>query len=257
MRRVIAHTSVVDELTDRLASAYGRLPIGNPMADGTLVGPMINRRGYDAMEAAIAAATGDGGKLVAGGGPGPRRRRPRRLLRAPGDRADGPCRPTSWRARRSPRCSTCCRTRTSRTAIDLNNAVPQGLSSSVFTSDQAEAELFLSPEGSDCGIVNVNIGTSGAEIGGAFGGEKETGGGASRARTRGAPTCAARPTRSTSPASSLWPGGRLHGLTTRTATASNARTDPRKPQARCRSPRRHGRPPIPGPVADRSSSTTS
>ena len=62
-------------------------------------------------------------------------------------------------------------------AIALNNAVPQGLSSSVFTSDQAEAELFLSAEGSDCGIVNVNIGTSGAEIGGAFGGEKETGGG--------------------------------------------------------------------------------
>ncbi|MFL6728876.1 MAG: aldehyde dehydrogenase family protein, partial [Sphingomicrobium sp.] len=62
-------------------------------------------------------------------------------------------------------------------AIDLNNAVPQGLSSSVFTQDLAEAELFLSAEGSDCGIVNVNIGTSGAEIGGAFGGEKETGGG--------------------------------------------------------------------------------
>jgi aldehyde dehydrogenase (NAD+) len=62
-------------------------------------------------------------------------------------------------------------------AIELNNAVPQGLSSSIFTNDQAEAELFVSPEGSDCGIVNVNVGTSGAEIGGAFGGEKETGGG--------------------------------------------------------------------------------
>jgi len=62
-------------------------------------------------------------------------------------------------------------------AIEINNAVPQGLSSSIFTNDQAEAELFVSPEGSDCGIVNVNVGTSGAEIGGAFGGEKETGGG--------------------------------------------------------------------------------
>ena len=176
MRRVIAHTSVVDELTDRLASAYDRLPIGNPMADGTLVGPMINERSYDAMEAAITAATGDGGKLVAGGG-----------------RVHEDLAPDAFYARpaivRMDRQTEVVARETFApllyvlpyddfdAAIDLNNAVPQGLSSSVFTSDLAEAERFLSAEGSDCGIVNVNIGTSGAEIGGAFGGEKETGGG--------------------------------------------------------------------------------
>src|SRR6478735_5560957 len=176
MRRVIAHTSVVDELTDRLASAYGRLPIGNPLADGTLVGPMINQRGYDAMEAAIAAATGDGGKLVVGGG------------RALEDEAPDAFYARPAIVRMDEQTDVVARETFAPLlyvlpyddfagAIELNNAVPQGLSSSVFTSDQAEAELFLSPEGSDCGIVNVNIGTSGAEIGGAFGGEKETGGG--------------------------------------------------------------------------------
>ncbi|KQW53766.1 aldehyde dehydrogenase [Nocardioides sp. Root1257] len=176
MRRVIAHTSVVDELTDRLASAYGRLPIGNPMADGTLVGPMINQRAYDAMESAISAATGDGGKLVAGGG------------RALDDVAPDAFYARPAIVRMDAQTEVVARETFAPLlyvlpyddfagAIDLNNAVPQGLSSSVFTSDQAEAELFLSPEGSDCGIVNVNIGTSGAEIGGAFGGEKETGGG--------------------------------------------------------------------------------
>ena len=176
MRRVIAHSSVVDELTDRLASAYGRLPIGNPMEEGTLVGPLIHRAAYEGMEAAIEQAAGEGGKLVAGGG---------RVLE---DAA-----PAAFYAKpsivRIDRQSEVVERETFapllyvlpyedfEEAIALNNAVPQGLSSSVFTSDQAEAERFLSAEGSDCGIVNVNIGTSGAEIGGAFGGEKETGGG--------------------------------------------------------------------------------
>ncbi|GAA1129250.1 L-piperidine-6-carboxylate dehydrogenase [Nocardioides aquiterrae] len=176
MRRVIAHRSVADELTDRLASAYDRLPIGNPMAAGTLVGPLVNRRAYDAMTSAVEQALADGGTLVAGGG------------RALADLA-----PEAYYARpaivRLEKQSDVVTRETFapllyvlpyddfREAIDLNNAVPQGLSSSVFTSDVAEAELFLSAEGSDCGIVNVNIGTSGAEIGGAFGGEKETGGG--------------------------------------------------------------------------------
>ncbi len=176
MRRVIAHTSVVDELTDRLVSAYSRLPIGNPMEEGTLVGPMINSAAYEGMERAIEQATSEGGKLVAGGG--------RELEEeAPG----------AYYARPSiVRMDEQTSVVTQETfapllyvlpyedfeeAIALNNAVPQGLSSSVFTSDQAEAERFVSAEGSDCGIVNVNIGTSGAEIGGAFGGEKETGGG--------------------------------------------------------------------------------
>ena len=176
MRRVIAHGSVIDELTDRLASAYGRLPIGNPMEDGTLVGPLINRAAYEAMEKAIERAANEGGKLVAGGG--------RELEGAA---------PNAFYARPSiVRIDQQTEVVAQETfapllyvlpyddfeeAIALNNAVPQGLSSSVFTSDQAEAEKFVSAEGSDCGIVNVNIGTSGAEIGGAFGGEKETGGG--------------------------------------------------------------------------------
>ena len=176
MRRVIAHSSIIDELTDRLVTAYDRLPIGNPMDDGTLVGPLIHRAAYEGMERAIEQAAHEGGKLVAGGG--------RELAEAAPDafyakpsivRMD---RQTDVVARETfapllyvlPYDDFA-------EAIALNNAVPQGLSSSVFTSDQAEAEKFVSAEGSDCGIVNVNIGTSGAEIGGAFGGEKETGGG--------------------------------------------------------------------------------
>ena len=176
MRRVIAHSSVVDDLTDRLASAYDRLPIGNPMAEGTLVGPLISRSAFDSMEAAIARATGEGGKLVVGGG-----------------RVHDDLAPDAYYARPAivridEQTEVVSRETFApllyvlpyddfRAAIELNNAVPQGLSSSVFTSDVAEAELFCGAEGSDCGIVNVNIGTSGAEIGGAFGGEKETGGG--------------------------------------------------------------------------------
>jgi aldehyde dehydrogenase (NAD+) len=176
MRRVIAHSSVVDELTDRLVSAYARLPIGNPMEEGTLVGPLINRAAYDGMEKAIERAATEGGKLVTGGG--------RELEEAA---------PNAFYARpsivRLDQQTAVVEKETFAPllyvlpyedfdeAIALNNAVPQGLSSSVFTSNQAEAEKFVSADGSDCGIVNVNIGTSGAEIGGAFGGEKETGGG--------------------------------------------------------------------------------
>ena len=176
MRRVIAHRSVVDELTDRLAAAYSRLPIGNPMAQGTLVGPLIGGGAFEAMEKAVDRAGAEGGKLVAGGG--------RELEEAASNAFYA--RPTIVRMDVQ---SAVVEQETFapllyvlpyedfEEAIALNNAVPQGLSSSVFTSDQAEAEKFLSAEGSDCGIVNVNIGTSGAEIGGAFGGEKETGGG--------------------------------------------------------------------------------
>ena len=176
MRRVIAHTSVADELTDRLASAYGRLPIGNPMAEGTLVGPLINRRSYDALVAAGEQARADGGEVVAG------------LGRAFADHAPDAYYVQPALIRMKQQTEVVARETFAPLlyvlpyddldeAIALNNAVPQGLSSSIFTQDLAEAERFLSAEGSDCGIVNVNIGTSGAEIGGAFGGEKETGGG--------------------------------------------------------------------------------
>jgi len=176
MRRVIAHRSVVDELTDRLASAYERLPIGDPTAEGTLVGPLIHGRAYDGMQTAVSRATDEGGKVVTGGA---------RVLEEEAPNAYY-VQPAIVRIESQ---SSVVQQETFapllyvlpyddfEEAVALNNAVPHGLSSSVFTNDQAEAERFLSAEGSDCGIVNVNIGTSGAEIGGAFGGEKETGGG--------------------------------------------------------------------------------
>ncbi|MEP9382329.1 L-piperidine-6-carboxylate dehydrogenase [Nocardioides sp. KR10-350] len=176
MRRVIAHRSVADELTKRLAEAYVRLPIGNPMAEGTLVGPLVHGKAYDVMAAAIEQASAEGGTVVAGG-----------------ERVLADAAPDAYYVQPTimtmPGQTDIVRTETFAPllylvtyddfdeAIALNNDVPQGLSSSLFTRDQAEAELYVSAEGSDCGIVNVNIGTSGAEIGGAFGGEKETGGG--------------------------------------------------------------------------------
>jgi aldehyde dehydrogenase (NAD+) len=176
MRRVIAHRSVVDELTDRLAGVYERLPIGDPMAEGTLVGPLVRRTAYDGMQASISHASEEGGTLVTGGG---------RVLE---DEAAGAFYVQPAIVRIETQTPVVAQETFAPLlyvlpyddfdeAVAINNAVPHGLSSSVFTSDQAEAELFLSDEGSDCGIVNVNIGTSGAEIGGAFGGEKETGGG--------------------------------------------------------------------------------
>jgi aldehyde dehydrogenase (NAD+) len=176
LRRVIAHESVIEELTGRLLDVYHRLPVGNPLAHGTLVGPLIHDRAWKSMGDALDSAKDQGGELVAGGG--------RRLA----DQA-----PDAFYAEpalvRSPAQTAIVREETFAPvlyvlpyteldeAIEVNNAVAQGLSSSIFTRDQAEAEIFCSAAGSDCGIANVNIGTSGAEIGGAFGGEKETGGG--------------------------------------------------------------------------------
>ncbi|MGB3859989.1 MAG: aldehyde dehydrogenase family protein, partial [Ornithinimicrobium sp.] len=176
MRRAIVHTAVVDELVDQLAAAYERLPVGNPLAEGTLVGPLVHEAGYAAMQDALKQAEEQGGTVVTGG---------ERVL---ADAADGAyyVRPAIVRMpSQTPIVATetfapilyVMSYDTLTEAIALNNAVPQGLSSSLFTQDQAESEIYLSAEGSDCGIVNVNIGTSGAEIGGAFGGEKETGGG--------------------------------------------------------------------------------
>ena len=176
LRRVIAHESIVDAVVDRVSAAYGRLPIGNPMAEGTLVGPLVGGPAYDAYAAAIEAAVAAGGEVVCGGS------------RVEIDGAEDAyyVQPTIIRM---PEQAEVVRRETFAPilyvmtysslgeAIALNNDVPQGLSSSIFTQDQAEAEIFMSATGSDCGIVNVNIGTSGAEIGGAFGGEKETGGG--------------------------------------------------------------------------------
>ena len=175
-RRVIAHTSVIDELTSRLAEVYERLPIGNPMVEGTLVGPLVNQASYAQMERAIEQANEDGGKLVVGGGRVLENEAPQAFYVRPAivriDEQTAGVRQETF----APLLYVLPYQDLTE-AIALTNAVPQGLSSSIFTSDQAEAELFVSPVGSDCGIVNVNVGTSGAEIGGAFGGEKETGGG--------------------------------------------------------------------------------
>jgi aldehyde dehydrogenase (NAD+) len=176
LRRVIAHRDVADELCARLTAVYARLPIGDPFAGGTLVGPLITTAAAEGMTSALAQAEAEGGKVLAGGG--------RRLA----DQA-----PDAFYAEpaivRMPAQTAVVRAETFapilyvltydefEEAIALNNGVLHGLSSSVFTRDQQEAELFLAADGSDCGIANVNIGTSGAEIGGAFGGEKETGGG--------------------------------------------------------------------------------
>jgi aldehyde dehydrogenase (NAD+) len=176
MRRVIAHEQVVDELLGRLKAAYGRLAIGSPLADGTLVGPLIGEPAYRGMQAALDEAAVQGGELHAGGG--------RRdvvgydaayyaepaLVRMPGQTE------VVRRETFAPILYVMAYSELS-DAIALHNGVPQGLASSIFTQDQREAERFIAVDGSDCGIVNVNIGTSGAEIGGAFGGEKTTGGG--------------------------------------------------------------------------------
>jgi len=176
MRRLIAHEDIAADLIGRLAEVYGRLPVGDPLADGTLVGPLISGTAHDAMMEALGRARDDGGEVLAGG-----RRRPAAghdgayyvepaIVRMPGQTA------LVHRETFAPILYVMTY-RELGDAVSMHNAVPQGLSSSIFTRDQREAEQFMASDGSDCGIVNVNIGTSGAEIGGAFGGEKSTGGG--------------------------------------------------------------------------------
>ncbi len=172
-RRLIVHHTLAATLTQRLVEAYAQAPIGDPLDPGVLIGPLATERAVHQMQAALAQAQAEGGRVVYGGEPlpqlGPNFVRPA-LVAMP---AQTPivCQETfapilyileydAWDE-----------------AIRLHNATPQGLSSAIFTDSLRTAEVFLSAAGSDCGIANVNIGTSGAEIGGAFGGEKETGGG--------------------------------------------------------------------------------
>jgi aldehyde dehydrogenase (NAD+) len=175
LRRLIVHESIFDALLDRLRAAWLRIPVGNPLEPGTLVGPQIDAAAGARMDAALGEAR-DAGGLVWGGErvevPGCEDacyRRPA-LVAMPAQTA------LVQRETFAPILYGM-RYRTLDDAIALHNQVPQGLASSIFTRDLIEAERFLSATGSDCGIANVNIGPSGAEIGGAFGGEKETGGG--------------------------------------------------------------------------------
>jgi aldehyde dehydrogenase (NAD+) len=173
LRRLIVHRDIADELVDRIGAAYAKLPIGDPFDDGTLVGPLITPKAADAMADALDRAQAEGGTIVAGGqrlGSGEAAFVEPTVVRVPGQTAvvrEETFAPILYVLTYD----------TFEEAMALHNGVPQGLSSSIFTRDQQEAERFLAADGSDCGIANVNIGTSGAEIGGAFGGEKETGGG--------------------------------------------------------------------------------
>ena len=176
LRRVIAHDDVADELVAALRDVFGRLEIGDPSESGTLVGPLINEKAYQEMVEALEEAQADGGELIAGGGRRAAAGLPDAYYVEPAI-VRMPAQTELVRRETFAPLLYVMTYRDLEDAIALHNGVPQGLSSSIFTSDQREAERFLSSEGSDCGIVNVNIGTSGAEIGGAFGGEKSTGGG--------------------------------------------------------------------------------
>jgi len=176
LRRVIAHDDVVAELVAGLRDVFGRLPIGDPSASGTLVGPLINEKAYQEMVEALEEAQADGGELIVGGGRRAAAGLPDAYYVEPAI-VRMPAQTELVRRETFAPILYVMTYRDFEEAIALHNGVPQGLSSSIFTRDQREAERFLASDGSDCGIVNVNIGTSGAEIGGAFGGEKSTGGG--------------------------------------------------------------------------------
>ena len=175
LRRLFVHETIYDRFVPRLKSAYASVTIGNPLESGTLVGPLIDRSAFEAMQKMLAAAKADGAiitggeRIDVGGWSDAYYVRP--ALAETAAHTELVMRetfaPLLWVMRYSD----------FETALAMHNAVPQGLASSIFTNDLREAEIFISARGSDCGIANVNIGPSGAEIGGAFGGEKETGGG--------------------------------------------------------------------------------
>ena len=176
LRRLLVHSSVAPDLIPRITDAYSTLTIGDPRDESVLVGPLVNDRSYQAMQHALEDAVAQGGEILYGG---------KRVLEDDF--------PNAYYVEpavvKMPAQTEIVKEETFApilyvmeydeldSAIEMHNAVPQGLSSAIFTQDQSEAERFLASSGSDCGIANVNIGTSGAEIGGAFGGEKQTGGG--------------------------------------------------------------------------------
>lgn len=178
LRRLILHESIYERFIERLIGVYeqARQRIGHPLNPDTLIGPLIDKAAVETMQEALAAVKAEGGRILYGG----------EVLSGPGYESGTYVVPAIVEAQNhwpivqqetfAPILYVM-RYRTLEEAIAIQNAVPQGLSSSIFTDSLREAEQFLGPAGSDCGIANVNIGPSGAEIGGAFGGEKETGGG--------------------------------------------------------------------------------
>jgi aldehyde dehydrogenase (NAD+) len=174
-RRLIVHSSVREALVQRLKKAYQALPIGNPLTAGTLVGPLIDQAAFDAMQQALQNAKAEGGQVF-GGARAIESAFPGAFYVQPA-LVEMPAQTDTVRHETFAPILYVLSYESFEEAVALQNDVPQGLSSAVFTNDLREAEAFLSASGSDCGIANVNIGTSGAEIGGAFGGEKETGGG--------------------------------------------------------------------------------
>ncbi len=175
LRRTIAHEGVYDALVEKLKSYYGTLRVGNPLEDGVLVGPIIDAAAFEGMQRALAAARAEGG-TVFGGERVLAERYPDAFYVTPA-LVEMPGQSAIVREETFAPILYLMRYRDLEEAIGLHNEVPQGLASSIFSNDLREVERFLGAEGSDCGIVNVNIGPSGAEIGGAFGGEKDTGGG--------------------------------------------------------------------------------
>lgn len=175
LRRLFVHESIYDKLVEPLKSAYARLTVGDPLEKGTLVGPLIDARAYEAMQRALAEARDEGGRIT-GGARVLEDRFPQAHYVKPAIAEMSSQSAIVTRETFAPILYVM-RYRDFADALALHNAVPQGLSSCIFTQDVAEAERFVAASGSDCGIANVNIGPSGAEIGGAFGGEKETGGG--------------------------------------------------------------------------------
>ena len=171
-RRVIAHESIYDELKNKLVSAYSQVKIGNPLMSDTLMGPLIDKNAVTSYENALEKVKKSGGNILCGG----------TQLDGPGNFVSPVIAEVEneWDVVQEETFAPILyimKFKTIQDALYMHNDVPQGLSSSIFTNEIKNAEYFLSHRGSDCGIANVNIGTSGAEIGGAFGGEKETGGG--------------------------------------------------------------------------------
>lgn len=174
LRRLIVHDSVADQLRDKLVSVYEQLAIGNPLDQTVLVGPLIDEDAFNKMQRVLELAKSQGG--VVHGGQQITDDVPAGFYVQPALVEIAPGAEVTMRETFAP-ITYLIRYSDFEEAIEIQNGVSQGLSSSIFTNDVRQAELFCSPAGSDCGIANVNIGTSGAEIGGAFGGEKDTGGG--------------------------------------------------------------------------------